>query len=126
MKEVTYRLGAVMVAVVLLASCGGGSSAASQPAGSIKVTMTEFKFDPATVNVPAGKVVFFLVNAGNNTSHDMVIRDSSNSQIAHSDLISAGDSFVFTVASISAGTYTYFCDQPGHEASGMHGVLTVT
>jgi uncharacterized cupredoxin-like copper-binding protein len=32
---------------------------------------------------------------------------------------------VFTVT-IAAGTYTIFCDQPGHEASGMHGTLTVT
>lgn len=25
-----------------------------------------------------------------------------------------------------AGTYTYFCDVPGHEAAGMHGTITVT
>jgi plastocyanin len=119
-------LAAVVLAVALLAACGGGSGGPSQPAGSIKVTMTEFKFDPATINAPAGKVVFFLVNAGNGTSHDFVIRDSSNNRIAGSELISAGDSFVFTVDNITAGTYTYFCDQPGHEASGMHGVLTIT
>jgi plastocyanin len=114
-----------LVSVALLAGCGGSSSP-SQPSGSFKVTMTEFKFDPAALTVPSGKVVFYLVNAGNATSHDMVIRDSSNNHIARSELISAGDSFVFTVPQISAGTYTYFCDQPGHEASGMHGILTVT
>ena len=119
-------LAAALVGVALIAGCGGNGSAATQPACSIKVTMTEFKFDPATINVPAGKVVFFLVNAGNGTSHDLVIRDSSNNRIAGSELISAGDSFVFTVDNIGAGTYTYFCDQTGHEASGMHGVLTVT
>jgi plastocyanin len=120
-----FRLAAVVLAVAVVAACGG-SGAPAQPAGSIKVTMTEFKFDPATIDAPAGKVVFFLVNAGNGTSHDFVIRDSSNNRIAGSDLISAGDSFVFTVNNISAGTYTYFCSQPGHEASGMHGVLTIT
>ena len=125
MRAVGSRLGVALVAVALLAGCGGGG-AASQPAGSIKVTMTEFKFDPSTISAPSGKVVFFLVNAGNGTSHDMIIRDSSNNKIAGSELISAGDSFVFSVAQISAGTYTYFCDQAGHESSGMHGVLTVT
>jgi plastocyanin len=115
---------AVTVTALLLAGCGGGGGS-SQPAGSIKVTLTEFKFDPSTISAPSGKVVFYLVNGGT-TSHDMVIRDSSNNRIDASELISAGDTFVFTVTSISAGTYTYFCDQAGHEASGMHGTLTIT
>ena len=126
MKSV-MRLGAALLAVALLAACGGSSgTAAAQPAGSIKVSMTEFKFDPATISAPSGKVVFWLVNAGNGTSHDLIIRDSSNNRVAGSELISAGDTIAFTVPNLAAGTYTYFCDQPGHEASGMHGVLTVT
>ncbi len=116
---------ASVLAVALLAACGGGG-ATTQPSGSIKVTMTEFKFDPATLNVPAGKVVFYVVNAGNNTSHDMIIRNSSGARVAGSDLISSGDTSVFTVDNIAAGTYTYFCDQPGHENSGMKGTLTVS
>lgn len=119
-------LAASVLAVAVLAACGGSAGAATQPAGSIKVTMTEFKFDPATINVPAGKVVFYLVNAGNNTSHDMIIRNSSGTRMAGSDLVSAGDTSVFTVDNIAAGTYTYFCDQPGHENSGMKGTLTVS
>jgi plastocyanin len=114
-----------LAAIAMLAGCGG-SNAPAQPSGSIKVTMTEFKFDPSTISAPAGKVVFYLVNAGNNTSHDLVIRDSTGSRVTGSELISAGDSFVFTVDNLAAGTYTYFCDQPGHEASGMHGTLTIT
>jgi plastocyanin len=117
-------LALALAAVALLAGCGGGGGA-SQPAGSTKVTMTEFKFDPAEISVPHGKVVFFLVNSGT-TQHDLAIRDSSNSRLAVSELVSAGDSVVFTVDNIAAGTYTIFCTQPGHEASGMKGTLTVT
>jgi plastocyanin len=120
------RVAAAAAAVALLvAGCGGGGSGSAQPAGSIKVTLTEFKFDPSTISAPSGKVVFYLVNAGT-TSHDLIIRDSSNNRIDGSELISAGDSFVFTVNSIPAGTYTYFCDQSGHEASGMKGTLTIS
>ncbi len=88
--------------------------------------MTEFKSTPSEISVPAGKVVFWLVNDGNGTSHDMVIRDGTGKIIAKSELLSAGDSTAFTVDNISAGIYTIVCDQPGHEASGMKGTLTVT
>jgi len=115
-----------LLAVALLAACGGGGGGgASQPSGSTKVTMTEFKFDPSTITVAHGKVVFFLVNSGT-TSHDMAIRDGSGNRLAISDLVSAGDSSVFTVDNIAAGSYTIYCTQPGHESSGMKGTLTVT
>ena len=117
-------LAVALGAIALLAACGGGNTS-PQPSGSIKVTMTEFKFDPSTVNAPAGKVVFYLVNAGNNTSHDLIIRNSAGARVTGSELVSSGDSVVFTVDNIAAGTYTYFCDQPGHEASGMKGTLTI-
>ncbi len=115
-------LTAVLIAVAVLAGCGGGSS---QPSGSIKVTMTEYKFDPSTITAPSGKIVFYLVNAGT-TSHDLVIRDSAGNRLDASELVSAGDSFVFTVNNLAAGTYSYFCDQPGHEAAGMKGTITAT
>jgi len=87
--------------------------------------MTEFKFDPSDITVAHGKAVFFLVNSGT-TQHDMAIRDSSGNRLAISDLVSAGDTNVFTVDNIAAGTYTFYCTQPGHESSGMKGTLTVT
>ena len=110
----------------LLSGCGGGGGATTQPSGSTKVSMTEFKFSPSDISVSAGKVVFFVVNDGNGTSHDLVIRDGTGKTIAKSELVSSGDSTVLTVDNIAAGTYTIFCDQPGHEASGMKGTLTVT
>jgi plastocyanin len=114
-----------LAAVALLAGCGGGGGGGSQPAGSTKVTMTEYSFAPSSITVPNGKVVFYVVNSGS-VSHDMVIRDSSKNKVAGSELISAGDSFVFTVDNLAAGSYTFICDQAGHEASGMKGTLTVT
>jgi plastocyanin len=116
-------LAVALVALALVAACGGGG--ASQPSGSIKVTLTEYKFDPSTFRAPSGKVVFFLVNGGS-IAHDLVIRDASGNRMAGSELISAGDSSIFTVDNIAAGTYTIFCDQPGHESSGMKGTLTIT
>lgn len=112
-----------LATAALLAGCGG--SGTNQPAGSTKVTMTEFKFDPANITVPHGTAVFFLVNSGT-TQHDMAIRDSTGNRLAVSELVSAGDSVTFTINNIDPGTYTIFCTQQGHEASGMKGTLTVT
>ena len=113
-----------LAAVALLTGCGGNPVTA--PTGSIKVSMTEYAFSPNSLSAPAGKVVFFLVNDGKSQSHDMIIRDSSGKRVAGSDLISVGDSVVFTVNNIAAGVYTVYCDQPGHEGSGMKGTLTIT
>jgi len=113
----------VAVALLVLPACGGSS--VGQPAGSIKVTMTEYKFDPGDLNAPAGKVVFYLVNAGT-ISHDLVIAKADGTIVSRSDLVSAGDQFVFTVDNIAAGSYKTSCDQPGHADAGMKGTLTIS
>jgi plastocyanin len=113
-----------LATVALVAGCGGGGGG-SQPAGSTQVSMTEFKFDPSSLTVTHGKVVFWLVNSGS-VAHDMAIKDSSGSTVATSELVSAGDSTEFDVDNLAAGSYTFLCTQPGHEASGMKGTLTAT
>jgi len=114
-----------LVALVAMVAACGGSSGGGQPAGSTKVSLTEFKFDPSAITVAHGNVVFWLVNTGN-TSHDLSIKDSSGNAVATSELVSPGDSKEFDVNNLAAGSYTIVCTQPGHEASGMKGTLTVT
>jgi plastocyanin len=123
MNKKALAVGLVAVALMLVACGGGGGS--GQPAGSTSVTMTEFKFDPSTIQVAHGNVTFWLVNSGT-TAHDMAIRDSTGKILATSELVTAGDSKAFTVSNLAAGTYAFVCTQPGHEASGMKGTLTVT
>ena len=133
-------LGATLVAGLACGGSSGGSSGASSggpaggpssgssgtaPAGTTKVTLTEFKFDPSSIDVKAGKVTFFLVNAGSQ-GHDMVISDSSGKVLAKSDLVQGGNSTDFTVSDLPAATYTIYCDVPGHRASGMQGTLTAS
>lgn len=123
---VRARLAAPLVAALVLtvvAGCGG-SGGGSQPAGSVKVVMTEFKFDPSTISVKPGKATFFLVNAGG-VAHNMIVLDAVGKRVAASELVQAGNSSVFTVDGLTAGSYRIICDQPGHEAAGMKGTLTV-
>ena len=121
-RVTVFLLLACPVVLAALAGCGAQSGA---PSGSIKVTMTEYKFDPSKLTAGTGKVDFYLVNAGT-TSHDMVIADSSGQVIAKSDLIQAGDSRVFEVSGLSKGSFQVYCDVPGHRESGMTATLDVT
>jgi len=119
------RVAAGLLVALLAAAAGcGGSSGAAQPAGSYKVIMTEFKFDPSAITVKPGTTTFFLVNQGA-VAHDMVIETQSGQRVAASELVQGGGETTFTVNNLAAGSYLVICDQPGHESSGMKGTLSV-
>ena len=37
-----------------------------------------------------------------------------------------GGTSTIDIANLKAGTYTFYCSVPGHEAAGMKGTLTVS
>jgi plastocyanin len=96
------------------------SDAPAQPAGSIKVLMKDMKYSPKSISVPAGKVVFYLVNAEPapcglpDCRHDMVITTQDNRTIAYSDHVEIGKTKVFTIEAMPSGTYAF------HDDIGMH------
>jgi uncharacterized cupredoxin-like copper-binding protein len=110
--------------VLALAACGGGGGGAAQPTGSTKVTMSEFKFTPNTIDVKAGATLF-LVNDGS-TAHDLVVTDAAGAVKARSSLVQPGNSATLSIGDLPAGTYPVMCDVPGHKDAGMTGKLTVS
>lgn len=96
---------------------GGGStiSVEADPGGSLEWTETE-------LTGAAGNDTIELVNESS-TPHNVYIEDESGSVLAESDTVS-GDT-TSTTAELDAGTYTFFCDIPGHREAGMEGTLTV-
>jgi plastocyanin len=119
------RVASVLLVALLAVAVGcGGSSGTAQPAGSFKVTMTEFKFNPSAITVKPGTTTFFLVNQGS-VAHDMVIETQSGQRVAGSELVQAGAEATFTASNLAAGSYLIVCTQPGHEAAGMKGTLSV-
>jgi plastocyanin len=108
-------------------AAGGGSAtaAATQPsqggAGQvINLDMEDIKFSTDALSIPANTdVTIHLTNKGA-TAHDFSI-DALK--------ISTGDvqpgASVDVKINAPAGTYTYYCNVPGHEAAGMKGTLTV-
>jgi uncharacterized cupredoxin-like copper-binding protein len=111
--------------VLALAACGGGGGGgAAQPAGSTKVTMSEFKFTPNAIDVKSDATLF-LVNDGS-VAHDLAVADTSGAVKARSSLVQPGNSTTFAIGSLPAGSYQVLCDVPGHKDAGMTGKLTVS
>ena len=111
-----------LLAVFALAACGGGggddSTGKAGGSGSLSVSAKEFSFDQASLTAKAGSVGITLKNAGV-VEHDFSIEGSDFIVRAK-----AGETKTGT-ATLTAGTYTYFCSVPGHREQGMHGTLTV-
>ena len=113
------------VALVLLpvAACGGGSSTANSSASSADVTVhaqDSLKFDKTDYSAKAGDVKIAYVADGSLT-HTLLIKDKNGFKLQ----VSSGETKTGTV-NLPTGSYTLYCDIPGHEAAGMKAALTVS
>jgi plastocyanin len=102
------------------------------PPGATTVGLTSFTFEPKSVTANVGTAVFFLANKdaagalGSGVSHNMVIGSELGQPIAASSYVPGGDSAIFTVDGLGAGSYVIWCSVPHHADNGMVGTLTVT
>ena len=122
------RRALLLLAVVLLAGCGGDDSndqAAGDTTGvvgSVELTATDFKFDPSTVELAkSGEMTFTLVNDGQVT-HALEIDGQGIEE--ESDEIDGGATTTLTV-DLKPGEYEFYCPVDGHREQGMEGTLTV-
>ena len=97
-------------------AAGGGTLAVSAvPDGS-------FAFTESELTAPAGSTTIEFDNPST-TPHNVYIEDESGEIVAESETVT--QTSTTTDAELEAGTYTYFCDIPGHREGGMEGTLTV-
>lgn len=125
----TRTLLTIALSAVLLAACGGGAEttpddgAAPNGDTTLEVTGTDgLAFDPEQLSAPAGPVTFELTSEAT-VRHTLAIEGvNSNEPIVEAE---AGQTSSGTVT-LAPGTYTFFCDVPGHRQAGMEGTLEVT
>lgn len=110
-------------AVLLLLRAPGGEGArpeAAQPAVQrVEVRMREFKFEPARLEVQAGRVELVLRNDGV-IPHDFAIPALG----VKTEYIAVKKEKV-VVLEVKPGTYPFECTVGGHKQAGMHGTLVV-
>jgi plastocyanin len=118
--------GALVIGGLVLAGCGGdddggGSGGDGGAAADVVVHGTDaLKFDKTSYSASAGDVTVELTNDGN-TPHTLLIEGNSDFKL---EAASKGKSDEGTVA-MAAGTYTIYCDVPGHRQAGMESTLVV-
>jgi plastocyanin len=122
-KKFAVLLFVIVALAGLIAACGpgtpGGTGGGSNDL-NVTITGTEFKYDPNTITASAGqKVNVTLINKGA-VKHTFVLTEANVTITADVGQTATGS---FTAP--AAGTYTFFCDQPGHKDAGMTGTLTV-
>jgi len=81
------------------------------------------QFTDASLTAPAGRITLKLTN-DTPVPHNIAV-DGNGEDSLTSATVQDGGTAEITV-DLPAGTYTYYCDVPGHRAAGMEGTLTVT
>jgi plastocyanin len=100
---------------------GGSAGSAStldfeaDPSGALAYTT-----DKATAK--AGEVTVNFTNSSP-VPHDVDIEDASGENVAETEVLAEGSDS--TTADLKPGTYTFYCEVPGHRQGGMEGTLTV-
>lgn len=134
------RWGALAVVAAALVACGGGGAAsASKPAGGApagggaasggaaqEVTLKstdQFRFQPDRLTVRANQPVrLTLDNTGAALVHDFVIDNAGGQKV---QIRAQPNSRAMGSFTLPAGTYQFYCSEPGHKEAGMVGTLTV-
>ena len=123
------RLATTALSAVLLAACGGGAESTSPDRGAastgnaIEVTGTDaLAFEPAEISTSSGSVTFELTSEAS-IPHTLAIEGVNSSDPIVQAAAGRSSSGAVT---LEPGTYTFFCDIPGHRAAGMEGTLDVS
>jgi uncharacterized cupredoxin-like copper-binding protein len=114
------------------------TASAMPPGRTVEIVMRYSQFAPASVEVPAGVPVTFVLRNEDPIDHEWLVGDEAfhrrhrtGTEMEHGARpdersVTALSTVRTTVTFDRPGTYRYVCHLPGHEAYGMVGVLTVT
>jgi uncharacterized cupredoxin-like copper-binding protein len=108
----------------------GASPEACPPSGgatTVKVDLVDIAFNPNEITIPANTdVTINLMNTGA-AAHNFSITDHNNPNVPNLGIsvdVAPGQSGTATV-NAPPGDYYFFCNVPGHEQAGMHGIMHV-
>jgi uncharacterized cupredoxin-like copper-binding protein len=127
----------LIAAGALVAALVATAGAAGDPT-TVEIRIHYSRFSPSAVTVPAGRPITFVISNEDPIDHEWIVGDAAlherhrnGTEVVHDRgpaevSIDALEGRTTTVTFDKAGTYTFICHLPGHEAYGMTGTVTVT
>ncbi|MCU1427057.1 MAG: halocyanin precursor-like protein [Actinomycetia bacterium] len=110
---------------LLLTACGGGSGGTKNTTapitasnGKVTIVAHDIYFNTKEIDAPPGKLTITLDNQGSQL-HTFVIDKP------HIKLSTSPHQKATGTVDLTAGTYSFYCDIPGHRSQGMNGQLVV-
>ena len=98
---------------------GGSGTEVAGAASTVTVTLSELKIEPAVVEVAEGGTLA-IQNKGA-LAHDVRVEGTD----FVTPLVNSGGSAQLSLAGLAPGTYTIFCQVPGHRSGGMEAQLKI-
>lgn len=99
----------------------GEATAEPAPAGeTVRFVAVDIDYSEAPTEVPAGEVTFELVNEGA-LEHNVTLEELGDEVVVEA----MGGQTATGSVSLDPGSYTYYCDIPGHREAGMEGTFEV-
>jgi len=133
------RVRAFLLTVFALALAASAASACAPADAStpmvVHVRIHYSKFEPASIEVPAGKPVTYVITNDDPIDHEWLIGDATfharhrtGTESAHGDRVDevsvAAGQTKSTTLTFTAGSYLFICHFPLHEQYGMIGIVT--
>ena len=130
------------VLTLTLAACSGGATSSSSAAQQITIEASEFNFQPATIEVSAGRPVKLVMRNKGAVEHDWAIMKipmmgKNESSMGGHDMsgvsnepelhlnVALGRTGQVEFTPTEKGTYQIACTVAGHKEAGMVGTLVV-
>lgn len=112
-----------MLAALLLTLAGCSLPGSTAAPGSITIHLSEYKLDPAALNLAAGTYDVTGINSGT-ISHALEVKGSGLDVHTKDFAYPPGHAEGFQVT-LTPGTYQFFCPIDGHRGLGMQATLVV-
>ncbi len=130
-------MGGIVIALAVAGGAAAWTASRSHPGDgdALRIELRYSRFEPAEVRVPVGVPVTVELHNGDPIDHEWILGDEgvherhrTGTEPVHAARptevsVPAGETVRTTIVVDAAGTLSYVCHLPGHEAYGMTGVL---
>ncbi len=124
-NRLVLSMGFGLAALALAACSQGGGAGQAVASGEIVVKTSEWKFEPNTFRIEAGKPIKLVLNNAGMIEHDLAIAGFTPGGTEVQVAARPGEKASVEFTPDKPGVYEVVCTLPGHKSAGMVGKIEV-